>query len=65
MIEFLAANWHWMVFVIAMVAMHRRGGCGGHSHGHGGRQDHHTNHHRQPDLAEHPIEHRDDPRRVS
>ena len=30
MIEFLAANWLWIVFVVAMLAMHRRGGCGGH-----------------------------------
>ena len=28
--EFLAANWLWIVAVIAMVAMHRRGGCGMH-----------------------------------
>jgi hypothetical protein len=32
-IEFLTANWLWIVFVLAMVAMHRHGGCGGHSHG--------------------------------
>jgi hypothetical protein len=29
-IEFLVANWLWIVFVIAMVAMHRHGG---HDHG--------------------------------
>ena len=31
MIEFLAANWLWIVLLVAMLAMHR-GGCGMHSH---------------------------------
>ena len=35
MIEFLAANWLWIVLIVAMVAMHRHGGCGMHGH-----QDH-------------------------
>lgn len=33
MIDFVAANWVWIVVVVAMVAMHRRGGCGSHGHG--------------------------------
>lgn len=32
MIEFLAANWLWIALVVAMVAMHRGGGCGSHGH---------------------------------
>ena len=32
MTAFLVANWVWIAFVIAMLAMHRRGGCGMHSH---------------------------------
>ena len=44
MIEFLAAYWLWIAFVIAMVTMHRHGaGCGGHGHGHG-----HDRHNDQP-----------------
>ena len=36
MIDFLAANWLWIVAVVAFAAMHRRGhGCGMHgTHGH-------------------------------
>ena len=30
MIEFISANWVWIVFVVAMIAMHRGGGCGSH-----------------------------------
>ena len=30
MTEFLATNWLWIVFVFAMLAMHRHGGCGMH-----------------------------------
>ena len=41
MIEFIAANWIWIVLIAAMVLMHR-GGCGSHgshgSHGHGRRR---------------------------
>lgn len=62
MIEFLAANWLWIVFVIAMVAMHRHGGCG--SHGHGGGHDQHAKHDRHADSAERPVERRNDTRRV-
>lgn len=40
MIEFLTANWLWILFVLAMVAMHRHGGCGGHGHNHGQTRDH-------------------------
>jgi hypothetical protein len=42
MIEFLAANWLWIVLIGAMVLMHRGGGCGSHgSHGgHGGHAGH-------------------------
>ena len=36
MIEFLSANWLWMAFLIAMVALHRHGGCG---HAHRGPHD--------------------------
>lgn len=34
MIDFLAANWLWLVLIVGMLAMHRMhgGGCGGHSH---------------------------------
>ena len=31
---FLAANWLWIVLVVGMLAMHRRGGCGMHGHDH-------------------------------
>jgi hypothetical protein len=34
MINFLTANWLWIVFVVAMLAMHRHGGCGMHGHHH-------------------------------
>ena len=30
MISFIAANWVWIVLIGAFVALHRRGGCGGH-----------------------------------
>ena len=32
MTDFLAANWLWIVVVVAMLAMHRGGGCGSHGH---------------------------------
>ena len=32
MTEFLAANWLWIALVVAMLAMHRHGGCGMHGH---------------------------------
>ena len=49
MIEFLAANWVWIVLVGAVLAMHRGGGCGSHGHGShsGGDQQHHD---RQPTV---------------
>ena len=34
MIEFLSANWLWIVLIGAMGAMHRGRGCGGHGRGH-------------------------------
>ena len=35
MIDFLSANWVWIALVVAMLAMHRGGGCGSHGgHGH-------------------------------
>ena len=34
MIEFIDANWLWVLLIAAMVLIHRRGGCGSHgSHG--------------------------------
>jgi hypothetical protein len=32
MTEFLASNWLWIAFIVAMLAMHRHGGCGRHGH---------------------------------
>lgn len=32
MTEFLAANWLWIALVVAMLAMHRHGGCSMHGH---------------------------------
>lgn len=43
MIEFLTANWLWILFVLAMVAMHRHGGCGGHHHGQTSHRDERNN----------------------
>lgn len=34
MTDFLATNWLWIVFLVAMLAMHRHGGCGMHGHRH-------------------------------
>ena len=34
MTEFLATNWLWLVFLVAMLAMHRHGGCGMHGRHH-------------------------------
>jgi len=42
MIDFLSANWLWILLVVGFVALHRRrGGCGSHGHAnHGsGAQD--------------------------
>lgn len=47
MIDFLAANWIWILLVVvAMLAMHRGGGCGSHgNHGkHGAGRDDHAGH---------------------
>ena len=53
MTGFLARNWVWIVFLVVMVAMHRRGyGCG--MHGHHGRHDHEQ----ERDGADHPSENR-------
>jgi hypothetical protein len=32
MIDFLLTNWIWIAFLVVMIAMHRRGGCGSHGH---------------------------------
>ncbi len=46
MLNFLAGNWIWIGFVVAMFAMHRSGGgCGMHG-GHGGHGTH--RHHEEP-----------------
>lgn len=38
MIEFLTANWLWLLFIVTIVAMHRGGGCGSNGHAnHGNR----------------------------
>ena len=55
MTEFLSANWLWIVLIVAMVAMHRGGGCGSHGHSNhgtrvgtdgtaGGDRDEHAGH---------------------
>ena len=50
MIEFLSANWLWLVFIGFFVAMHAGGhGCG--MHGHGGHGGHHE-HRREPTVDE-------------
>ena len=64
MIEFLAANWLWIGFVIAMVAMHRHGGCGGHNHGQHPGQDNHEQHDDPSSRTVRPTEPSDDTRRV-
>lgn len=64
MIEFLAANWLWIVFLIAMVAMHRHGGCGGHNHGQGRTSDHHDEHDDRSSRSVQPTEPSDDTRSV-
>lgn len=41
MIEFLSANWLWILLVVAFMAMHRSGmGCGMGHGGHGGHGGH-------------------------
>ena len=52
MTGFLARNWVWIVFLVVMVAMHRRGyGCGMHGH-HGGHHDE-----QDRDRTDHPAGH--------
>ena len=48
MLDFLAANWRWIMLVGAFLLMHSRGGgCGMHgSHGHGDHSSH--GEHREP-----------------
>ena len=54
MIEFLTANWLWIVLVGAFVWMHTRGGgCGSHgSHGHGADSHEHDD---QPPATSDPM----------
>ena len=40
MINFIAANWLWIAFIVAMLSMHRGGGCGGHGRQHGKHAQH-------------------------
>lgn len=41
MIDFLTANWLWIVLIGAFFLMHTRGGCGMHSsHDHGSHDSH-------------------------
>ena len=61
MIEFLTANWLWIALGIAMVSMHRHGGCGGHAHGHGGSQERHNG---LSDSSARPSDQPDETRRV-
>lgn len=43
MIEFLAANWLWIVLIVGFIALHRSGmGCGMGHGGHAGHGDHDT-----------------------
>jgi hypothetical protein len=44
MTEFLANNWLWIVFLLAMLVMHRRGGCGTHGHHQQQQPEKHTEH---------------------
>lgn len=63
-IEFLAANWLWIAFATVMVAMHRRGGCGGHHHGPGRNHDHHEQHDDLSSRSARPTVSSHDTRRV-
>lgn len=63
MIEFLTANWLWIVFVFAMGAMHRHGGCGGHHHGQG-RSSNHEQHDGRTSRSTQPTEPSDHTRSV-
>ena len=68
MIEFLTTNWLWILFVLAMVAMHRHGGCGDHSHSHSHSQtrdhDSRQQHVGPPSRSFRPTEQSDDTRSV-
>lgn len=50
MTEFLATNWMWIVFVFAMLAMHRHGGCGMH-------HSHHQHHQTDGSETMLPVKH--------
>ena len=70
MIEFLTTNWLWILFVLAMVAMHRHGGCGDHSHSHSHshsqtrEHDSRQQHVGPPSRSFRPTEQSDDTRSV-
>jgi hypothetical protein len=55
-IEFLTANWLWILFVLAMVAMHRHGGCGGHNRGQASHRDEREQHDGRPNPPVRPTE---------
>lgn len=50
MTEFLTTNWLWLVFLVAVLVMHRHGGCGMH-----GR--HHEHHEKVGNEKTMPAEH--------
>ena len=64
MIEFLTANWIWILFVLAMVAMHRHGGCGGHNHGQTSHRDEREQHDGSSNRSVPPTEPSHDTRSV-
>lgn len=64
MIEFLTANWLWILFVLAMVAMHRHGGCGGHHHGQTSHRDEREQHDGRLNRPVRPTEPSHDTRSV-
>lgn len=58
MIQFMAANWLWIALVVAMFAMHRHGGCGGHGR-HGTPHRHQTEAHHEEQPSERDTERAD------
>lgn len=47
MTEFLISNWLWIILLVVMFTMHRRGGCGvhnNHSHQKSNRDTKHVHH---------------------
>ena len=48
MIDFLVSNWLWIAFAVAMLAVHRRGGCG--THGRHGAHGRHRDRSRERDT---------------